>query len=144
MHSRNAEKCARAPPPVPSAFQPPPLQSKPLSVESALTHVSLAAEPVHPYTTPALRPSGSVHVHPNTLLEFENLLSQLRNLSISEDSQFFIAINPHIAYPLNSRPPSPSAEGIFRTPSDPVSGFSDPFSPAVPGAFAHSHSATYS
>ncbi|KIJ06724.1 hypothetical protein PAXINDRAFT_20076, partial [Paxillus involutus ATCC 200175] len=62
----------------------------------------------------------------------------LRNLSISEDSQFFIAINPHIAYPLNSRPPSPSAKGIFRTPSDPVSGFSDPFSPAVPGAFAHS------
>ncbi|KIJ15053.1 hypothetical protein PAXINDRAFT_12312, partial [Paxillus involutus ATCC 200175] len=71
-------------------------------------------------------------------LEFENLLSQLRNLSISEDSQFFIAINPHITYPLNSRPPSPSAKGIFRTPSDPVSGFSDLFSPAVPGAFAHS------
>ncbi|KIJ04859.1 hypothetical protein PAXINDRAFT_21850 [Paxillus involutus ATCC 200175] len=57
----------REPPPVPSAFQPPPLLSNPSSVESALTHVSLAAEPVHPYTTPALRPSGSVLVHPNTL-----------------------------------------------------------------------------
>ncbi|KIJ12696.1 hypothetical protein PAXINDRAFT_14457 [Paxillus involutus ATCC 200175] len=61
--------------------------------------------------------------------QFENLLSQLHNLSISKDSQFFIAINPHIAYPLNSQPPSPS---------DPVSGFLDPFSPTVPGAFAHS------
>ncbi|KIJ09748.1 hypothetical protein PAXINDRAFT_17183 [Paxillus involutus ATCC 200175] len=72
------------------------------------------------------------------VLEFENLLSQLCNLSISKDSQFFIAINPHIAYPLNSQPPSPLAKGIFRTPSDPVSGLLDPFSLAVPGAFVHS------
>ncbi|KIJ08364.1 hypothetical protein PAXINDRAFT_18494 [Paxillus involutus ATCC 200175] len=73
LNSKETDKGKRhrAPPPVPSAFQPPPLQSKPLSVESALTHVSLAAEPVHPYTTPALRPSGSVHVHPNTLEELK-------------------------------------------------------------------------
>ncbi|KIJ12024.1 hypothetical protein PAXINDRAFT_15205 [Paxillus involutus ATCC 200175] len=57
----------RAPPPVPSAFQPPPLLSNPSSVESALTRVSLAAEPIRSYTTPALRSSGSVLVHPNTL-----------------------------------------------------------------------------
>ncbi|KIJ08298.1 hypothetical protein PAXINDRAFT_18563 [Paxillus involutus ATCC 200175] len=71
-------------------------------------------------------------------IEFKNLLSQLCNLSISEDSQFFVAINPCISYSLNSRPPSPSAEGIFRMPLDSASGFLDPFSPAVPGALAHS------
>ncbi|KIJ06069.1 hypothetical protein PAXINDRAFT_20720 [Paxillus involutus ATCC 200175] len=64
------QKQDRQPPPVPSAFQLPPLLSNPSSVEPALTRVSLAVEPVHPYTTPALRPSGSVLVHPNTLNGF--------------------------------------------------------------------------
>ncbi|KIJ09796.1 hypothetical protein PAXINDRAFT_17130 [Paxillus involutus ATCC 200175] len=88
-------------------------------------------------TIKAIKARGTV-TKQMLVLEFENLLSQLCNLSISKDSQFFIAINPHIAYPLNSQPPSPSAKGIFRTPSDPVSGLLDPFSPAVPGAFVHS------
>ncbi|KIJ06649.1 hypothetical protein PAXINDRAFT_20154 [Paxillus involutus ATCC 200175] len=51
----------------PSTFQPPFILSNASSVEPALTRVLLAAEPVHPYTIPALQPSGSVLVHPNTL-----------------------------------------------------------------------------
>ncbi|KIJ05827.1 hypothetical protein PAXINDRAFT_20943 [Paxillus involutus ATCC 200175] len=55
-------------PPVPSTFQLPSILSNASSIEPALTRVLLAAEPVHPYTIPALRPSGYVLVHPNTLL----------------------------------------------------------------------------
>ncbi|KIJ19458.1 hypothetical protein PAXINDRAFT_7939 [Paxillus involutus ATCC 200175] len=51
----------------PSTFQPPSILSNASSVEPALTCVLLAVEPVYPYTISALRPSGSVLVHPNTL-----------------------------------------------------------------------------
>ncbi|KIJ06363.1 hypothetical protein PAXINDRAFT_20442 [Paxillus involutus ATCC 200175] len=40
--------------PIPSTFQPPSILSNASSVEPALTRVLLAAEPVHPYTIPAL------------------------------------------------------------------------------------------
>ncbi|KIJ09842.1 hypothetical protein PAXINDRAFT_17098 [Paxillus involutus ATCC 200175] len=41
------------------------------------TRVLLGAEPVHPYTLPALQPSGSVLVHPNTLFHSPRFLEDV-------------------------------------------------------------------
>ncbi|KIJ11617.1 hypothetical protein PAXINDRAFT_15527 [Paxillus involutus ATCC 200175] len=43
-------------------FQPPFILSNASSIEPALTFILLAAEPIHPYTIPALRPCPSQHV----------------------------------------------------------------------------------
>jgi hypothetical protein len=63
------------------------------------------------------------------------LLAQFRDLNISEDSDFLIAVTPNNADP--SLLPSPPVNHIFSTP--PESSAPDYFSsPAFPGAFAHS------
>ncbi|KIJ05357.1 hypothetical protein PAXINDRAFT_21370 [Paxillus involutus ATCC 200175] len=42
--------------------------TSPLDLPATIHTVQhIISEPVHPYTIPALRPSGSVLVHPNTL-----------------------------------------------------------------------------
>ncbi|KIK75889.1 hypothetical protein PAXRUDRAFT_171368, partial [Paxillus rubicundulus Ve08.2h10] len=69
--------------------------------------------------------------------------SQLQNLSLSEDSEFFFTVNPDTPYPLIPYLPvhqtsPPSANAVFITPAEHTPGPDDPFLSAVPGTFAHS------
>ncbi|KIK75830.1 hypothetical protein PAXRUDRAFT_171556, partial [Paxillus rubicundulus Ve08.2h10] len=72
--------------------------------------------------------------HPHQT-EFENLLSQLQNLSLSEDSEFFVAVNPDTPYPLIPYLP---ADTVFIMPAEHTPGPDNPFLSAVPGTSAHS------